>query len=150
MCINNSIYTWDAKFHPDKAFEGAMVDKFEITSCKYLGIIFIKIIGYTSLGNSWIAILILSGAMEPCINSSGSRKGSIIPETFPKAKSKSQQFVKEDAGPWPAIFKTKWKYFTVKVLRLPIDPQNFSTSNDLQYTVLLWETLKVCYYPENH
>ena len=71
-CISNSLYTSEMpKFHHDKAFESAMVDKFEITSCKYLGIIFIKIVGFTSLGNGWIAILILSGGLEPCINSSG-------------------------------------------------------------------------------
>ena len=34
------------KFHHHKAFESAMVGKFEIASSKYLGIIFIKIIGY--------------------------------------------------------------------------------------------------------
>ena len=59
------------KFHHNKAFESAIVDKFEITSCKYWGIIFIKIVGYTSLGNGWIAISILSGTLELCINSSG-------------------------------------------------------------------------------
>ena len=72
MCISNSLYTREMlKLYHDKAFDSTMVDKFEITSCKYLGIIFIKIIGFTSLGNGWIAILILSGVLEPCINSSG-------------------------------------------------------------------------------
>ena len=85
------------KFHHNKAFESAMVDKFEITSCKYLGIIFIKIVGYASLGNGWIAMLILSGALEPCINSQF-WEGSIIPETFPKVESKSQKFFEEDPG----------------------------------------------------
>ena len=61
---------WDNEVQDDKAFESAMVSKFEITSCKYLGI-FIKIVDYTSLGNGWIAILILSGALELSINSSG-------------------------------------------------------------------------------
>ena len=69
MCI---LYTRETlKFHHDKAFESAMVDKFKITSYKYLGIIFIKIVGYTSLETGWIATLILSGMLEPCINSSG-------------------------------------------------------------------------------
>ena len=67
-----TLYTHETpKFHHDKAFESAMLDKFEITSCKYLNIMLIKIVGHTSLGNGWIAILILSGALEPCINSSG-------------------------------------------------------------------------------
>ena len=61
----------DAEVSHDNAFESAIVDKFEITSCKYLGIIFIKIVGYTSLGNGWIAILTLPDALKPCINSSG-------------------------------------------------------------------------------
>ena len=50
-----------------KAFDSAMVDEFELNSCKYLGIIFIKIVGYTLFGNEWIAILILSGTLKPYI-----------------------------------------------------------------------------------
>ena len=59
---NSIIYTREmSKFHHNKACENAMVDKFELTSYKY----FIKIVGYTSLGNGWIAILIIRrvGAM---------------------------------------------------------------------------------------
>ena len=58
------------------------------------------------------------------------------PETFPKVESKSQEFFKEDPALWPTILKSllsKWKCFTVKVLRLSIHPWNlqyFSTSND--------------------
>ena len=63
--------------------------------CKYLGIIFIKIVGYTSLGNGWIDILTLSGVLEPCINSSG--KAALF-QTFLKAESISQDFFKEDIG----------------------------------------------------
>ena len=92
-CISNSLYTREMpKFHHDKAFDSAMVDKFEITSCKYLGITFIKIVGFTSLGNCWIAILILSGGLELCI------KRQHIPKTFPKVESESQKFLKEDPG----------------------------------------------------
>ena len=38
-------------------------------------------------------------------------------------------------------------YYTGKVSRLPVDspkPQNFSTSNDLQYTV--WAYIAICTY----
>ena len=42
------------QFHHVKAFESAMVDEFEINSCKYMGIIFIKIVGYPSFKNGWI------------------------------------------------------------------------------------------------
>ena len=93
-CINNSLYTRETpKFHHDKAFESAMVEMFEITSCKYLGIIFIKIIGYTSLGNSWIAILILLGALEPCINSSG--KAALFQTPSPRRKVNHKNSLKK-------------------------------------------------------
>ena len=53
---------------------------------------------------------------------------------LPQAESKSQEFFKEDPGLGSTIFKallSKQKCFTVKVAHLPIDPQNFSTSNNL-------------------
>ena len=64
-----------------------MVDKFEITSCKYLGTRLLAIA--TSLGNGWIAILILSGTLERQHYS----------RDLPKAENKSQEFFKEGPGP---------------------------------------------------
>ena len=130
-CINNSrLYTHQTpKFHHNKVFESAMLDKFKITSCKYLDIILIKIVGYT------IAILILSGALGSCINSSGKAALFQTPSSRWKVNHKNSL---KDPGLWPTIFKTKWKCFTVKVSGLPIDlrnPRNFSTSNDLPFTV---------------
>ena len=71
-----------------------MLDEFEINSCKCLGIILIKIVGYASFGNDWITILILSGVLEQCFKSMIKQfwEGGIIPETFPKVESKSQEF----------------------------------------------------------
>ena len=67
-----SAHPWGAdNARLDKAFKSVVVDKIEITSCKYLGIIFIKIVGYTSLENGWVAISNLSGALVPCVNISG-------------------------------------------------------------------------------
>ena len=103
-CINHSLYTREMpKFHHDKALESAMVNKFEITSCKYLGIIFIKIVGYTSLGNGWIAILILSGALEPCINSSG--KAALFQTPSPRQKVNHNNSLKKTRDRDPPCLK---------------------------------------------
>ena len=142
-CINNSLYIHETlKFHHDKAFESAMVDKFEITSCKYFiyqdcwqGLI----VGYASLGNGWIAILILSGMLESCNNSSG--KAAIFQIPSPRWKVNHKNSLKKTLDRDPPFLKC----FTVKVSRLPIDPQNprnFSTLNNLQHTV--W------YEPDKH
>ena len=83
---------------------------------RHKDIIFIKIVDYTSLGNGWIAILILSGMLETCINSRKVRQ-----KVKHKAESKLQEFFKE-------------------VSCLPINPLNtrhLSTLNDLQYTVIV-------------
>ena len=65
---------------------------------------------------------------------------------FPKAEFNSQERLLQGLkGPWndiPAILKlcvpvlSKQKCYAVKVSCLPINPRNFSTSNDLQYTVI--------------
>ena len=119
MCINNSLYTHEmSKFHHDKAFESVMVDKFEITSCKYS----IKIVGYTSLGNGWIAILISSGALESFINSSG--KAALFQKPSPRQKVNHKNSLKTLDREPPFLKLHKCKCFNVKVSRLPIDPRN--------------------------
>ena len=87
------------------AFESTMVDKFKITSCKYLAIIFIKIVGYTSLGNSRIAIaiLILSGTLEPCINISG--KAALFQIPSPKRKVNHKNTLKKTLDRDPPFLK---------------------------------------------
>ena len=93
-CALTTLYTCEMpKFPHDKTFESAMVDKFEITSCKYLGIIFIKIVGYTPLGNGWIAILVSSGEFEPCINSSG--KAALFQRPSPRWKVNQKNSLKK-------------------------------------------------------
>ena len=76
-----------------------MVDMFEITSYKY----FIKIVGYTSLGNGWIAILILLGALGPCINSSG--KAALFQRPFPRRKVNHKNFLKKTLDHDPPFLK---------------------------------------------
>ena len=100
----STVYTSETpKFHHDKAFESAMVEKFKVTYCKYLGVIFIKIIGYTSLGNSWIALLILSGTLEPCINSSG--KATLFQRPSPRQKINHKNSLKKTLDCDPPILK---------------------------------------------
>ena len=104
MCHNNSIYTCETlKFHHDKAFESAIVDKFEMTSCKYLGIIFIKIVGYTSLGNGWIAKLTLPDALKPCIDSSG--KAALFQTPSPRHKVNHKSSLKKNLNHDSPFFK---------------------------------------------
>ena len=93
-CINNSLYTCETlKFHPKKPFESTMVDKIKITSYKYFVIIFIKIVGYTSLKNGWTVILILSGALEPCINNSG--KAALFERPYTRQKVNHKNSLKK-------------------------------------------------------
>ena len=68
------------KFHHNKAFKSAMVDKVRNNPavCTW--------VSYLSLKNSWITILISSGALEPrlepCVNSFGKTTGlSLFPGT---------------------------------------------------------------------
>ena len=93
-CALTTPYTRKApKFHHNKTFESSMVDKFKLTSCKYLSIMLIKIVGYTSLGNCWIAILILSGTLEACINSSG--KAALFQRPSPRWKLNHKNSLKK-------------------------------------------------------
>ena len=128
----------------------------------YVDITFIKIVGYPSLGNGWNAgenrkiqetpiyavavwkgdeivghvpryistlcsLFIRHGGLVDSIVLGGRQYSRNLPPCLPQGRMEIR------------------KSFTGKVSRLPIDPQNpqnFSTSNDLQYTVYSETSLK--------